>query len=125
MPVRAFLGDLPRLCVVLGVTSMLAACGSGPPPADADFPGQSFSAADGSTINTKQIDTKVLLDNGETVVIGGIYEQTQAESTTKVPFLGDIPVLGNLFRKRNKTDNRTELLVFLTPRILDSALTAR
>jgi type IV pilus assembly protein PilQ len=83
-----------------------------------------FTAADASTINTKQIRTKVLLDNGETVVIGGIYEQNQAESTTKVPILGDVPVLGALFRKRNRFDNRTELLIFLTPRILDPALTA-
>ncbi|KAA3625853.1 MAG: type IV pilus secretin PilQ [Proteobacteria bacterium] len=83
----------------------------------------SFAAADDTTINTKQIRTKVLLDNGETVVIGGIYEQSQSESTTKVPLLGDIPLLGALFRKRNKFDNRTELLIFLTPRILDPALT--
>lgn len=85
----------------------------------------SFSATGDDTINTKQIRTKVLLDNGETVVIGGIYEQQQAESTTKVPLLGDIPLVGALFRKRNHFDNRTELLIFLTPRILDPALTAR
>ena len=84
----------------------------------------SFAAADDATINTKQIRTNVLLDNGETVVIGGIYEQTKSESTTKVPLLGDIPVLGALFRKKNNFDNRTELLIFLTPRILDPTLTA-
>ena len=83
----------------------------------------SFSSADSTTINSKQIQTKVLLDNGETVVIGGIYEQTKSESTTKVPVLGDIPLLGALFRKKNKVDNRTELLIFLTPRIVDAALT--
>jgi type IV pilus assembly protein PilQ len=83
----------------------------------------SFTAADDATINTKQIRTKVLLDNGETVVIGGIYEQAQSESTTKVPLLGDIPGVGALFRKRNRFDNRTELLIFLTPRILDPTLT--
>ncbi|GJL82404.1 MAG: hypothetical protein DHS20C01_20380 [marine bacterium B5-7] len=83
----------------------------------------SFVAANDSTINTKQVRTKVLLDNGETVVIGGIYEQAQSESTSKVPLLGDIPLLGALFRKKNKFDNRTELLIFLTPRILDPALT--
>ena len=83
----------------------------------------SFAEADSTTINTKQIQTKVLLENGETVVIGGIYEQNTAKSTTKVPLLGDIPLLGALFRKKNKLDNRTELLIFLTPRILDAALT--
>ena len=83
----------------------------------------SFSSADSTTINSKQIQTKVLLDNGETVVIGGIYEQTKSQSTTKVPVLGDIPLLGALFRKKNKIDNRTELLIFLTPRIVDAALT--
>lgn len=83
----------------------------------------SFVAADQATINTKQIRTKVLLDNGETVVIGGIYEQQKSESTTKVPLLGDIPLLGALFRKKNNFDNRTELLIFLTPRILDPTLT--
>ncbi len=82
-----------------------------------------FSDADSTTLNTKQVQTKVLLDNGETVVIGGIYEQTIADSVTKVPLLGDIPILGNLFKKRTKVDNRTELLIFLTPRILDAALT--
>ncbi|MFT7529498.1 MAG: type IV pilus assembly protein PilQ [Gammaproteobacteria bacterium] len=92
---------------------------------DVSISKDSFSAADASTINTKAVQTKVLLDNGETVVIGGIYEQIQAESTTKVPLLGDIPILGNLFKKRNLVDNRTELLIFLTPRILSPALTAQ
>ena len=90
---------------------------------DVNITQDSFSSADNSTINTKQIQTNVLLENGETVVIGGIYEQTQSESTSKVPVLGDIPLLGALFRKKNRLDNRTELLIFLTPRIVDSALT--
>ncbi len=73
-------------------------------------------------INTKQIRTQVLLENGETVVIGGIYQQTQNSTIVKTPILGDIPLLGNLFKKRSKSENRTELLVFLTPRILSPAL---
>lgn len=74
------------------------------------------------TINTKQIQTQVLLDNGETVVIGGIYQQTLANEVAKVPILGDIPLVGNLFKTKSKRDNRTELLVFLTPKILSPAL---
>jgi len=81
-----------------------------------------FVAANDDTLNTKQIDTQVLLDNGETVVIGGIYQQTDTENVSKVPILGDIPLVGNLFRKKARTDNRSELLIFLTPRIIDPAL---
>ena len=73
-------------------------------------------------INTKQIKTQVLLENGETVVIGGIYQQTQNNTIVKTPILGDVPLLGNLFKKSSKSDNRTELLVFLTPKILSPAL---
>ena len=74
------------------------------------------------TINTKQIETQVLLENGETVVIGGIYQQDTSTDVAKVPILGDIPLLRNLFRKKTSTDNRTELLIFLTPRIINPAL---
>ncbi len=73
--------------------------------------------------NTKEITTEVLLDNGETVVIGGIYQQEETSSVTKVPVLGDIPLLGNLFRKKTRDDERRELLIFLTPRILNPGLT--
>lgn len=82
----------------------------------------SFVSATDPTINTKQINTQVLLENGETAVIGGIYQQDQSTNVTKVPFLGDIPVLGVLFRTKAKQDNRTELLIFLTPRIVNPAL---
>lgn len=82
----------------------------------------SFVSPTDPTINTKQINTQVLLDNGETVVIGGIYQQDKSTDVTKVPVLGDIPVLGTLFRKTAKQDNRTELLIFLTPRIISPAL---
>lgn len=75
--------------------------------------------------NKKEIKTQVLLENGETVVIGGIYQESLEDTVTKTPILGDIPLLGNLFKKRSKRDDRTELLVFLTPRILDSALSLR
>ena len=86
-----------------------------------------FASADpeNSTINKKEITTQVLLDNGQTVVIGGIYEQELLSTVTKVPFLSDVPVLGWLFNKKSKLDNKTELLIFLTPRILSGTLSLR
>ena len=84
----------------------------------------SFVSATEENINTLQVKTQVLLDNGETVVIGGIYEQQTSETISKVPLLGDLPVVGNLFKKKGILDNRRELLIFLTPRIINPALTA-
>lgn len=69
-------------------------------------------------INVKRVLTQVRVKNGETAVLGGIFEQTQRNDTSKVPLLGDIPVLGALFRNNAKTDEKTEMLIFLTPRIL-------
>ena len=83
----------------------------------------SFVSPTEENINTLQVKTQVLLDNGETVVIGGIYEQQTSESISKVPLLGDLPVVGNLFKKKGILDNRRELLIFLTPRIINPALT--
>jgi type IV pilus assembly protein PilQ len=77
------------------------------------------------SINTKSIETQVLVENGGTVVIGGIFEQNDQESVTKVPFLGDVPYLGNLFKTKSKTSNRTELLIFLTPKVISDRSTAR
>jgi type IV pilus assembly protein PilQ len=76
-------------------------------------------------LNVKEITTQVLLDNGETVVIGGIFEQDRNDSITQVPFFGDIPLLGWLFKTKDVRDNKTELLVFLTPRILSDKLAVR
>ncbi len=81
--------------------------------------------AAGFAIDTKHVKTEVLVENGGTVVIGGIFSQDERNSTTKVPLFGDIPVLGHLFRNNSKTDNKTELLVFITPRIVDDRLTVR
>ena len=69
-------------------------------------------------IDTREINTSVLVDNGQTVVLGGIYEITKGNNVTKVPGLGDIPVLGYLFRKNTKQNDKAELLIFVTPRIL-------
>ena len=74
------------------------------------------------TINKNEINTNVLVDNGETVVLGGIFEQQTANTQTKVPFLGDLPYVGRLFRKDVKKDNKSELLIFVTPRIVDDSV---
>jgi type IV pilus assembly protein PilQ len=88
-----------------------------------DSPGATTAA--GIAIDTKHVKTEVLVENGGTVVIGGIYTQDERTDITKVPLFGDIPVLGNLFRNNTKHDNKTELLVFITPRIVDDRLTVR
>jgi type IV pilus assembly protein PilQ len=81
--------------------------------------------AAGQAIDTKAVETQVLIENGGTVVIGGIFEQLEREDTTKVPFLGDIPILGNLFKSKTRTAEKTELLIFLTPRIVTERAAAR
>ena len=73
-------------------------------------------------VGTKEIQTQVLSDNGETIVIGGIYQEDEGDDIVKVPFLGDVPVLGKLFKKKSSRNNRTELLIFLTPKIISPKL---
>lgn len=77
------------------------------------------------TINTRQINTQVLVENGETVVLGGILDESKIDGTTKVPFLGDIPLLGRLFRSDSHTDEREELLIFVTPKVLKDDLSIK
>ena len=79
----------------------------------------------GFAINTKHVQTKVLVENGGTVVIGGIFEQSDREDVTKVPYLGDVPYLGNLFKTRTKSSTKTELLIFLTPKMVTERTTTR
>jgi type IV pilus assembly protein PilQ len=88
-----------------------------------DQPGANTPA--GVQINTKHVKTEVLVENGGTVVIGGIYEQNDRTDITKVPFFGDLPYLGALFRNTTSTIGKTELLVFITPRIVNERLTIR
>ena len=76
------------------------------------------TTAAGIAINTKHIQTQVLVENGGTVVIGGIFEMNEREDITKVPLLGDLPYLGNLFKNRSKSSSKSEMLVFLTPRVI-------
>ena len=87
-----------------------------------DSRGQDTAA--GPAIDTKNVQTQVLVENGGTVVIGGIYEQLQRTTVTKVPVLGDIPVLGALFRNTQSVNDKTELLIFLTPRVVSERVAA-
>lgn len=77
---------------------------------------------DNVAINAKRIKTQVRVNNGETAVLGGIFEQTLRNDTDKVPFLGDLPILGHLFKSNSKSDTKSEMLIFLTPRILQDDL---
>jgi type IV pilus assembly protein PilQ len=86
-----------------------------------DSVGQLVSSATGGSvpsIDTRQIITQVLVNDGQTVVLGGILDTTKSKSANKVPWLGDIPVLGNLFKSTTNVNNKTELLIFITPKIL-------
>jgi len=82
-------------------------------------------AESGPAIDTKRIKTQVRVGNGETLVLGGIFDGDENATTSKVPFLGDIPGLGNLFKTTTKANSKTELIIFLTPRILDERLSLR
>ncbi len=79
----------------------------------------------GPSIDTKQITTSVLVQNGGTVVIGGIYTQDERDTTTKIPLFGDLPYVGFLFRTNSKTDDKNELLIFISPRIIKNTVTLR
>jgi type IV pilus assembly protein PilQ len=72
------------------------------------------------SINTREVQTKVLVDNGQTVVLGGVHEEENINGVTKVPVLGDVPILGHLFRSTNRSNDKRELLIFVTPKIVDS-----
>ena len=76
-------------------------------------------------VDTRSVETSVLVDNGETVVLGGVYEREKTFNREQVPWLGDLPVVGNLFKTTQRQDNNQELLIFVTPKILRSDLTRR
>lgn len=88
-----------------------------------DSPGEETAGV--PAINTQNVKTQVLVSNGETAVLGGIYEQTQSNAVDKVPFFGDIPIIGNAFKRRTKQDDKSELLIFITPKIMDESLGLR
>jgi type IV pilus assembly protein PilQ len=72
----------------------------------------------GYAIDTKHIQTQALIENGGTIVIGGIFTEDSSDGVDKVPFFGDLPIVGNLFKRTTKTSNKKEMLVFITPRVL-------
>jgi type IV pilus assembly protein PilQ len=76
-------------------------------------------------IDTREVETQVLVDNGETVVLGGVFEQASNNAVDKVPLLGDIPAIGRLFQRRINEDIKRELLIFVTPQIVNEELAAR
>jgi type IV pilus assembly protein PilQ len=88
-----------------------------------DSPGQVVVGV--PAINTQYVKTQVLVSNGETAVLGGIFEQTERNSVEKVPFFGDLPIIGNAFKRRTKQDDKSELLIFITPKIMDESLGLR
>ena len=95
---------------------------------DVDITKDSRGASAGSAgfaINTKHVKTQVLVENGGTVVIGGIFEQLEREDVSKVPLLGDIPYLGYLFKTKTKSSTKTELLIFLTPKVVSDKTAVR
>jgi type IV pilus assembly protein PilQ len=85
--------------------------------------GQATTA--GLAINTKRAKTQVLVENGGTVVIGGIFEQNEREDETKVPLLGDLPAVGNLFKTRTRSANKSELLIFISPKMISEGIARR
>jgi type IV pilus assembly protein PilQ len=80
---------------------------------------------DNPAIDTKRIKTQVRVNNGETLVLGGIFDGGESSTTSKVPLLGDVPVFGNLFKSTTKENSKTELIIFITPRIIDERLSIR
>ena len=85
-----------------------------------DTPNTDIYAGTAVAIDTKKVETEVLVENGGTVVLGGIFQQEKSEAVSQVPLLGDIPLLGWLFRSKTLEDNKTELLVFLTPKVMSN-----
>ena len=83
------------------------------------------TTAQGIAINTKHVRTQVLVENGGTVVIGGIFELQESETVSQVPYLGDVPYIGNLFKTRTRNSSKQELLVFITPKVIAERAIAR
>lgn len=73
------------------------------------------------SIDTRQINTQVTVNDGQTVILGGIYEISSTNDLAKVPFLGDIPFLGNLFKNTNKQDKKVELVIMITPHVINDS----
>ena len=87
-----------------------------------DTVGEVFSGI--PSIDTREVNTQVLVSNGETVVLGGIYEQSSIQQSNQVPFFGDLPLVGKLFRQDIAEDDKSELLVFVTPKVVKDGVTS-
>ena len=109
----------------LEVTPQITPEGSVILDVDVNRDSRGVQTASGPAINTRHVKTQVLVESGGTVVIGGIYEQVERNQVDKVPLLGDIPFLGNLFKRTSRSNDKTELLVFLTPRVVNDAVVQR
>ena len=90
--------------------------------ASQNSPGANLGGGSTPSISTRNVTTEVMVENGGTVVIGGVFTQDVSDATNKVPVLGDVPALGWLFKSNTKSDSRTELLIFITPKIVQDAL---
>lgn len=90
-----------------------------------DTPNTTLATGSGVAIDTKHVKTEVLVENGGTVVIGGVYTQTTRDNTQRIPFFGDLPYIGWLFKNREWIDDKTELLVFITPKVVAEGLAFR
>ena len=90
-----------------------------------DTPNTRLSTGAGVAIDTKHVKTEVLVENGGTVVIGGIYTEEKRDNTQRIHILGDLPYIGWLFKNREWIDDKTELLIFITPRIVAEGLALR
>ncbi|MDD3765054.1 MAG: type IV pilus secretin PilQ [Nevskiales bacterium] len=92
-----------------------------------DSQGQNVNTGVGSApaIDTRRLDTQVLIRSGETVVLGGVFQEENQQSASKVPLLGDIPLLGALFRNHSRSTNKRELLIFVTPKVLQEDLSTK
>jgi type IV pilus assembly protein PilQ len=93
-----------------------------------DSVGELFAAGNGvlvPSIDTKEVTTQVLMNNGETVVLGGIYEQTTRDDSERVPFFGDLPFIGAMFRSTHELNEKSELLIFVTPKIIKQEISNR
>lgn len=90
-----------------------------------DNPDYSRSVLGVPPVDTREVNTSVLVDNGETVVLGGVYERTRSNSSERIPFFGDLPYVGFLFKQKMEQDDNTELLIFVTPKILKETIGMR
>ena len=114
-----------KASLILQVTPQITPSGAIILDLEVNNDSQGVTLPAGVAINTKHIKTKVSVENGGTVMIGGIFMDTERDDASKVPLLGDLPVLGYLFKTTSRTSAKTELMIFVTPRVMDDRLTVK